>query len=98
MNVVYFRTTAMPGDSLQQAIASAKDQNAAVLSIYDCGLSLSPSQVWEIGKSAGRKWLLTSVRRSISVLEDAGSLLKTSAHRNGPHGRPETLWRKASAP
>ena len=93
--MTYFNTTALSGPELKQAIASAKSQDEQVLCIFrrHPHLSLGPSQVYALGIGEGLRWLLTSVRRSISNLTDENVLEKLDVKRMGAHGAREYLWR-----
>ena len=74
---------------------TAEQQDEAVLAIFrNAQRPLSPSEVHAIGERHGRRWLLTSVRRSITNLADpkCGVLVHLLATQAGPHGRPERLW------
>ncbi len=89
----YWPTTPMSRDQLAGAMRTAEQQDELVLAIYRAaGGALSPSQVWQQGIDHGRRWLLTSVRRSITNLTNAHVLVKLSGSRPGPYGRPESLW------
>lgn len=95
----FWNTTGLTGDELRAAIVAAKRQEDAVLAIYKAhGRALSPSDVWGIGTRAGRKWLLTSVRRAISNLSagDAAPLWRTERSKTGMHGSRERLWALAA--
>lgn len=94
MSESYFNTTGLSGEQLVAAVKAAENQDVAVLAIIGIGV-WSPSAVWNFGRVAGRDWLLTSVRRSMSVLEKAGALKKTGIMLDGPYGRPENTWSKA---
>lgn len=94
----YFNSTHLPDDDLRIAINAAAHQDELVMALFRMHALhwsgyLAPSQVHRLGELKGVNWLLTSVRRSMSVLSRAGSLIKTDQPRIGPHGRPETLWR-----
>lgn len=96
----YYQTTPLTTDQLSQAFRVAGAQDELVLAIYRTGLTmgqtlLTPSQVHAVGRKRGHTWLLTSVRRSIATLTQAGVLIKTDTHRGGPYGRPEYCWRIA---
>jgi hypothetical protein len=45
----------------------------------------------------GLQWLLTSVRRSMSVLTEADALVKLETKRDGAYGRPEFEWELAAS-
>lgn len=88
---MYFNSTSLTGNELGAAVRAAQHQDDAVLAIMRTG-AWSPSQVWQYGTKAGRRWLLTSVRRSISNLTDAGLLEKTGLQVDGCYGRREHTW------
>ena len=89
----YWPTTPLTRDELVGAMRVAEQQDEAVLAIFRAASgALSPSQVWQQGLDHGRKWLLTSVRRSITNLTTAGVLVRLCATRQGPYGKPEHCW------
>lgn len=91
----YWPTTPLSRDQLAGAMRVAEQQDEVVLAIFRAEQRpLSPSQVWQIGQDMGRRWLLTSVRRSITNLADpkCGVLVHLHDTRPGPYGRPEGLW------
>lgn len=91
----YWQTTPLTREQLAGALRCAEQQDEAVLAIFRAERRpLSPSEVWRIGEAGGRRWLLTSVRRSITNLADpkCGVLVHLAVTRPGPHGRPEGLW------
>lgn len=96
-SVVYHDTTHLPPDELAQAVDTASHQDDLVLRIFaKAGKPLSPSQVWRIGCDQGERWLLTSVRRSITNLTKSKALQKTGERREGQYGRPEMVWARAA--
>jgi hypothetical protein len=95
----YYNTVPITGDDLKHARAAAAHQDDLVLRIFaKAGKPLSPSQVWRIGCDQGERWLLTSVRRSITNLTNANPprLRKTGDRREGQYGRPEMVWATAT--
>lgn len=95
----FFDTTRLSPSELRDATAVARDQNAKVLAIFRrMRRPLSPSQVWRIGCDEGEAWLLTSVRRSMTVLTHgaAPALVKLETKREGVYGRPEYMWSLAA--
>ncbi len=95
--VPYWPTTPLSLNQLAGAIRVAEQQDEAVLAIFRAqhAQSLAPSQVWQTGTANGRQWLLTSVRRSITNLTNAGVLARASRLHDGPYGRLEHAWRLA---
>lgn len=92
----YYNTTPITGTDLMRAIEVAKTQDEAVMLFFDSGAVWSPSQIWKYGTwtEGKRKWLLTSVRRSISTLTKQGKLKMTGIIVPGPYGRPENTWNR----
>lgn len=87
---VYFDTTDA-GPQLAEYQTWAADQNAMVMGIFLTLMRpLSPSQVLE--NFPGHKPPLTSIRRAITTLTQAGALVKTETKRKGAYGRQEHVW------
>ena len=92
----YHATTPLTQQQLAGAMRTAEQQDEAVLAIFRATQQpMAPSQVWQVGIDHGRRWLLTSVRRSITNLADENCrvLVKLQGQsRPGPYGKPEGLW------
>lgn len=91
---VYFDSTDA-GPQLAEYQATAREQNARVMAIFRRKRrALTPWEVWQEGAQNGRQWLITSVRRSMSVLSagEAPALVKLDSLRMGPHGKPSHEW------
>lgn len=96
--VPYWPTTPLSLHQMAGAIRLAEQQDEAVVAIFRALQSkLTPSQVHLIGERNGRQWLLTSVRRSMTNLANAGPLVRLDETQQGPHGRPEHFWRLAGS-
>jgi Fe2+ or Zn2+ uptake regulation protein len=91
----FHNTVHLTGYDLSVAIQKAKNQEDVVLAIMANGKLWSPSEVHAVGVKAGKRWPVTSVRRAMSVLEDAGALIKTDTTIPSPLGSIEHCWRKA---
>jgi len=86
----FHNTVGLTGRQLVAAARVARGQEAAVLDVFRAaGRPLSPSEVH--ARMPGRV-LLTSVRRAISNLTQAGALVKLDRVQPGPFGQPEHLW------
>lgn len=93
----FFNTTSLTGDDLRHAIRQAESQDDAILAIYRASKRpLSPSEVWAECESAGKRWPLTSCRRAITTLTEAGALVRLETKRTGVYSRPEHLWEVAN--
>lgn len=88
----YFDTTNLPASALSEAIARAEGQDDQVMQAFRVHGELTPSECLKALELAGARILLTSVRRSISTLTDAGALVKTARKHPGPYGMPEYVW------
>lgn len=91
----YFETVPTAAEALALARAAASDQNAAVLAImHRYARPMTPWDCWMIGRSRGREWLITSVRRSMTVLStgEGAPLVKLDTLSMGPHGKPSHEW------
>ena len=91
---MYFNTTHETG---QQGLAfrlQANRQDEKVMQVFhSTNGPLSPSVAHEFGRRWYKwTWPLTSTRRSITTLTNAGRLCKTDHKMRGPYGRPEYLW------
>lgn len=94
----YYNTTALAGAPYLDAKAKASMQDDAVLQWFNLRLSGSPSEVHSHLTGSGKldaATPLTSIRRSITNLTNAGKLVKTDEKRLGVYGRPECVWRVA---
>lgn len=96
----YHNTTNLTGPALAQAEGQARTQEEQILEYFrNCyranegrkSTSMrSPSQVW---KFFGQGWPITSVRRAITNLTNAGKLEQVPGEtRAGEYGRPEGCW------
>ncbi|MCE7031760.1 hypothetical protein LY625_03860 [Lysobacter sp. GX 14042] len=92
--MTYWPTTPIRRDELATAVRTASRQDEAVMAVYRAaGRPLSASQVWRSCEAQGRRWPLTSIRRSITNLMNAGALVHLPTQtRTGIYGRPETLY------
>lgn len=91
----YFPTTPLTRDQLAGAMRTAEQQDELVLAIFrHKQRPMSPSEVHAVGLEYGQRWLLTSVRRSITNLADpkCGVLVHLIGTKPGPYGRPQGLW------
>ncbi len=92
MSAAFHNTTHSSGAELALYESTAKNQDVAVLAIFRSRMreALTPSQVWGLIDTRAP---LTSIRRAITNLTNAGFLVKTERQDRGPYGKPEHLWR-----
>jgi hypothetical protein len=92
----YWNTTGMTGEALAEAIRTARHQDAAVLAVYQAAsCPLTPWEVLHRCEAAGKRWPITSIRRSITTLANVGALKRLDTLRIGDLGRPEHEWEAA---
>lgn len=90
----YHNTTESHGADLKRYRQQAGSQEATILVAFrDCFPYSSPSEVCAVVFSNSIP--ITSVRRALTNLTDAGDLVKTNTQVKGPYGRPEFVWRIA---
>lgn len=86
----YFNTTNETGQTLKTYQAKATEQERRILAIMqDLGMA-SPSQVHA---AIGKTCPLTSVRRAMTNLTNAGRLVKMEQKVVGAFGRREHVWK-----
>jgi hypothetical protein len=89
----FHNTTNLGGQQLKDATQTAKKQDAVIMQIFkQAARPLSPSQALSYCEIKGYNYLLTSVRRTITNLTNAGKLAHTGEYITSPYGRPEGLW------
>jgi hypothetical protein len=81
----------------RQFVTMAGTQDDMVLKFFQDrpGLSYSPERVQEIVLPGAP---ITSVRRSLNTLTNAGLLVKTDQRAEGNWGRPVGMWQLAAQP
>ena len=89
---MYYNSTHETGPTLRAYTTQANRQEAAVLALFrQRRLPLSPSQVWR--HLDPERTPLTSIRRAMTDLTDAGLLERLPVKVEGIYSRPEHLWR-----
>lgn len=90
----YYNTTHSVHPDLGKFEQKAQGQEEQILDYFK-GIhrGRSPSQVLAALFDASVP--LTSVRRAMTNLTNAGELIKTNTQIRGPYGRPEYQWRRA---
>ena len=99
---MYYNTTNLTGDELDEALANALTQEQLILHIYNEDLEhldfgLGPEAVRDTCVEFYNKdWPITSIRRAINTLTKAGNLTKTSELRKGKYGKQTHTWQYRS--
>lgn len=95
---LFHNTTGLSGAALETAREAAQKQDEVVMVIFrrfPIGY-LTPSDVHAYALRnhlLDRKTPITSVRRSMCNLTEAGKLIKTTTFRRSPLGRREHCWK-----
>lgn len=89
----YHNTVPESDELAQQYELTAQKQEALILEMYAAGEPLSPAQVYYKMLKLGYNPPITSPRRSITNLTNAGKLEKTGLRRKGIYGRSENIWK-----
>ncbi len=95
----YHNTTGSDGDELDEYEGKAKSQESRIMGFYNeryHDLGFTPSEIR--ARVFDDKPPITSVRRAMTNLTNAGRLVKTEQQRRGPEGRPEHVWRLPGPP
>ena len=95
MTKTYYNTTKAYGDQLQLFIGAAKTQQQAIKLLFARYPELSPSHCMQLLERKGKRWPITSIRRSFTNLTNEGYLTKTDRKQMGIYGRPEYIWQLA---
>ncbi len=93
VSTVYHNTTQLKGQELNAAQTRASKQTEVVLRLFQQHprTGMTP---WDVYHHLGQQYMITSIRRSITTLTDAGYLEKTSERRkSGPAGETNYVWR-----
>ena len=97
--MTYFNTTHVVGKQLTEYTEKAANQEEQVLRFFLARYpqQYTASEVWRQcfreSSCIFNKTPITSVRRAITNLYNAGDLVKTELIRDGIYGRPESIYR-----
>jgi len=94
-NMSYYNTTNLDSDDLRTAKAKTMKQDDVILEIFEYHpeWSYTPGQVMHIASNNfGKRYPITSIRRSINTLTKAGKLHKTRELRNCIYGKKAHCW------
>jgi len=88
----YYNTTNIDGAELADSRGKARKQDDIVLECFGkFPNGATPSDIHSFAFAHAAP--ITSIRRAISNLTDAGLLVKTQYKRLGPYGKPEYIWK-----
>ena len=94
---MYYNTNNETGNELKRSKKKTITQDQFILGIFNTWRvndGLTPSEIEQIlVEDYNTNWPLTSIRRSISTLTDAGKLTKTNKLRKGKYDKNEHIWK-----
>lgn len=87
----FFNTIGIPQDLLIIELEKVEKQQDKVITIFEVSmmLGLTPTEVF---KALGEQYPITSIRRAITNLTEAGKLRKTVKMRKGMYGKMNYVW------
>ncbi len=86
----FYNTIGLDPIEYQKAVRKAKKQEEKVLAIFEnASKPVSPTDVYIVLE---RYYPITSIRRAITNLTDAGKLEKTDIKKEGLYGKPNYCW------
>jgi Fe2+ or Zn2+ uptake regulation protein len=90
----FHNTIDIAGKSLKAAKKKVNEQDALIMTYFKKHPYAMPTpwQVLDWLKENGHDMLITSVRRSLTNLSDAGKLIKSHVMFKGPQGKPNHAW------
>lgn len=90
---MYYNTTNLTNPTLSEYKRINSGQDATILDFFKAnrGKKYTPFAVAELA-NLHRNVPITSVRRSLNSLTNAGYLVKTDEVRESPYGRPNHVW------
>jgi Fe2+ or Zn2+ uptake regulation protein len=92
----FFNTTNENKEHVKKRVAMCESQEERVLEIFRKKKKhLTASQVWEI--FGGMVTPLTSIRRAMTRLKNAGVIKKTRLKRGGLYNKPEYFYKLTTA-
>lgn len=88
----HYNTTGMGGEELAAAKQRCKTQNQMILDLFSMNPRMTPSICCKFAAVRGHNWPVTSIRRAMTDLTEAGYLRKTDRMVPGDYGAKEHVW------
>ena len=92
MPTVYHNTTAKQGPELEAAQVKASTQTEMVLKVFRDHPTTDFS-VWEVYFHLGQQYSKSGIGRAITVLTDAGELIKAGKRATKPYNENSYCWK-----
>jgi hypothetical protein len=94
---MYYNTNDETGETLQSSRNTATNQENMILAIFETypNDGLTPFDIEDFAHDQEVSWPITSIRRAITDLTNAGKLTKTDTMKLGRYGKHVHTWKLA---
>ena len=92
---MYYNTNDETGETLQSSRNTATNQENMILAIFETypNEGLTPFDIEDFAHDQEVSWPITSIRRAITDLTNAGKLTKTNTMKLGRYGKNVHTWK-----
>ena len=92
---MYYNTNDETGSELQGSRNNSYNQEQMILGIFEAHSeeSFTPFEIEDFATDNGINWPITSIRRAITDLTNAGKLTKTNITKLGKYGKKVHTWK-----
>ena len=94
---MYYNTNDETGETLQSSRNATMKQEDQILGIFQAfpNEGLTPFDIEDFARDQEVNWPITSIRRAITDLTNAGKLTKTDITKLGKYGKQVHTWKLA---
>ena len=92
---MYYNTNDEAGETLQRSRGTTTNQEVMILAIFETypNEGLTPFDIEDFVRDQEVSWPITSIRRAITDLTNAGKLTKTNDKKLGRYGKNVHTWK-----
>ena len=92
---MYYNTNNETGETLQSSRNATMKQEDQILGIFQAfpNEGLTPFDIEDFARNQEVNWPITSIRRAITDLTNAGKLTKTDVKKMGRYGKNVFTWK-----
>jgi len=92
---MYYNTNDETGETLQSSRSNTTNQENMILAIFETypNEGLTPFDIEDFAHDQEVNWPITSIRRAITDLTNAGKLTKTNDKKLGRYGKNVHTWK-----
>ena len=92
---MYYNTNDEAGETLQRSRGTTTNQEFMILAIFESypNEGLTPFDIEDFVRDQEVSWPITSIRRAITDLTNAGKLSKTETKKLGRYGKNVHTWK-----